>query len=77
MVIVCNREYVPAGLSTMPMTFTYGSMTWTFCSGVTISSCRPSVAKRSKAYRVETSEPAAAALRAEVAAYPELTESAV
>ena len=36
---------------------TYGSMTWIFCSGVTISNCRPSRPNSSSANRVDSSEP--------------------
>ena len=49
MVIVWSRENVPVGLSTKPIAFTYGSITWTFCSGVTMSSCSPSLANSSSA----------------------------
>src|SRR5690606_8227114 len=56
-VIVWSREEVPVGLSTKPIAWTYGSMTCTFCSGVTMRSWSPSLANSSSAYRVETSDP--------------------
>src|SRR5690606_37378181 len=42
-VMHCSRELSPSAvLSTKPTDDTYGSITWIFCSGVTISSCSPS-----------------------------------
>jgi hypothetical protein len=57
MVSVCSRELLLWGLSTKPTADTYGSMTWIFCSGVTISNCRPSRPNSSSANRVDSSEP--------------------
>ena len=45
------------GLSTKPTADTYGSITWIFCSGVTISSCRPSRSNSSSANLVDSSDP--------------------
>ena len=48
-VSVCTRDADPVGLSTNPIELTYGSMMCTFCNGVMMSSCSPSLANRSSA----------------------------
>ena len=56
-VSVRSREYRDVGLSTNPTADTCGSITWIFCSGVTISSCSPSRSNSSSANLVDSSDP--------------------
>jgi hypothetical protein len=54
---VWSRDALLVGLSTNPTADTYGSMTWIFWRGVTISSWRPSRSNSSRANLVDSSEP--------------------
>ncbi len=52
-----SMDALPFSLWTKPTWETKGSMTWIFCSGVTISSCKLSCLNRRSPYCADSSEP--------------------